>query len=926
MDARGVGFRRLIAGSRRLVIFGASVLIAAAVASCGGSDAPAYNPYLTGTQALPNVPTTKITSRVVLPSGSTVGATQLTVLSMVDQAVPEGNGQFSLASSDNGSQIAVVLSPRGTPMLLGWLDANHANISASTTAEVLVYFGLGGYLIDAPANRETLIKAIPSATGFAALVSSIGAALAADPDTFAASNAAVAASLTAVVGPLLAGASTTSAVDPATEQALDTRSLTTSRLHQLVSPHAVQTQGGIQSGLEVQADDPSSAHVVNNTRRRAWAFVNGVSSTTDGITSAYSNALTNFEVAPEVGLNNGFAGTLSDLINYAYGNTTAAYAPVTAPDSPFAMTQVPDSSATTYQVTIVGPGNGAIAALTSLPSNEAKQLAATAVKGYLVDAFLPFIVNVVAGVNSANSGDLTGSNPEFYKNLFVNVATDFTSLLDNAPGLYDKILGGDQIGALNDFMTSVSNSNAYQQIIEDVAIGIVKNLETSPLGSTVLVGSSTGIMTALSKFNRIIAAAGVTLQVFDSVVWEATIENSNAVENWTVTATSSPVKISPLTSTINVSGTVPLTATLPGVTDLSPYSFLWSTTGLAGTLTGANASQRGVTSYCSSSPTTTYQASATPPFQSGQNFLQDTVWVQVYQGTGASACTTAPLIAASSTDATNGNSPPATVVVDKNAVSITPENPTVPPGQTVAFTADAGYVSTDGSQPIYHWSLQGNGSLSADTGATISYTAGASGPDTLTVAASTPQGMSLGTGSDTITVQQPSGLTLTASSGSACCGGLAPGTYTTSVVPVGSYTDFCANYECGQQYGLVVGWPGIATLDLGLATGATITGPGSWGTYTSILNTIVAGQFLFISPTSDNQGQVNITKVTPLPNGQLLAIFDFTESSSSGSSTRTYNGGGSFIIPAPPASPTSSATSPSTNTVVKTRSGIHHEI
>jgi hypothetical protein len=88
---------------------------------------------------------------------------------MVDQAVPEGNGQFSLASSDNGSQIAVVLSPRGTPMLLGWLDANHANISASTTAEVLVYFGLGGYLIDAPANRETLIKAIPSATGFAAL-------------------------------------------------------------------------------------------------------------------------------------------------------------------------------------------------------------------------------------------------------------------------------------------------------------------------------------------------------------------------------------------------------------------------------------------------------------------------------------------------------------------------------------------------------------------------------------------------------------------------------------------------------------------------------------------------------------------------------------------------------------------------------------
>lgn len=879
--------------TRHFLIAGVTAVLIGAVAACGGSTSPP-NPSLTGMQALPHIPTIKMTSSVVLPSGSTVSPTQLTVLSMVDQAVPAANGQFSLSSSDNGSQIAVVLSPKGNPMLLGWIDASHPNISASTTAEVLVYFGLAGYLLDAPANRQTLIQAIPSAAGFPALVSAIAAAVAANPDVFSASNARVAAALTAVVGPLLSGASA-----PAVQPAAQVQALTPARLRELLTPKAVSVQGGSQSGLEVMPDNPFAAYVVNNTRRRTWAFVSSVSYTINGTTSPYAGDLTNFEVPPEVGLNNGFAGTISDLINYAYGNTTAAYAPVSAPDPPFAMTMYPAASATTYQVTIVGPGNGAAAALLSLPPNQSKQLAATAIKGYLVDAFLPFLVNAVAGINSAQSPNLTGSSKEFYSNLATNLGTDVVNLLSSSPSLYDKIIAGDQIGALNDFLNSAFTSNTYQQILEAYVIALPQTLAAA--GSTGVVTQSTkGLMTALSSFNRILAAAGVGLQVFDSVVFENSIINANAVENWTLTVEPSPVTINPLTSTVNAAGSVTLTATLPGVTDLSPYSFLWNTTGLAGTLTGQNASQTGVTSYCTSSASTTYQANANPAFPNGANSLTDTVSVKVFQATGANACATQYEIG---TTTGTGSSLPATIVVNKYTLNVSPENPVLAPGQTIAFTAQAGFLSTDGSQPSFQWSLQGNGSISATTGSTINYTAGASGPDTLSVTATDPQGNSLGSGSVTITVQQPSGLTFTASSGSACCGGIAPGTYTTSVVPVGSYETFCANYECGLQYGLVVSWPvaGTLTLDLGLQMGTTITSPGSWSTYTSILGTIVPGQFLFISSTSDNLGMVTITTLTPLPAGQQLATFTFTEGSTSGSSTRTYQGAGSFIIPAPPA-------------------------
>jgi len=885
--------------ARHYVVAGLSAAIVAAIAACGHSNSPS-NPYVTGMQALPNIPTTKTTSSVVLPSGSTVNPTQLTVLSMVDQTVPASNGQFTLSSSDNGSQIAIVLSPRGNPMLLGWIDDNHANISASTTAEVLVYFGLAGYLIDEGANRETLIQEIPSAAGFQALVSAISAELAANPETFAVSNATVAAALTGVVGPLLAGASV-STTEPVAAPADEEKTFTRARLRALLTPQSVTVQDGTKSGLDVQPDNPFSAHVVNNTRRRTWAFVSEVSFTVDGVTHPFASDLTNFEVGPEVGLNNGFAGTISDLINYAYGNTSAAYEPVSAPDPPFTMALQTGSSATNYQVTIVGPGIGATAALTSLPLAQATQLTATATKGFLVDALLPFFVNAVMGAKSAQSPDLATTDQAFYSNLATNLTTDAANLLAASPGLNDKVLAGDQLGAISDFLTNVVNSNTYQQFVESIAAGVTVSLAAVSTPGAVAAQTQKGLLTALAKFNQALAAAGVTLQVYDTLVLVNAVLQANAVENWNLTVSPAVVTINPLTSTVYLGGSVKLTAALPGVSDLSAYSFLWTTTGLAGTLTGANASQSNVTSYCTSSPSTTYQASANPAFPSGATSLQDTVSVQVFQATGSGACTTGMLIAATTGV---GSSLPATIVVDKNLVSITPENPVVAPGQVVSFTASTGFVSSDGSQPSYQWSLQGNGSISATTGATISYTAGSTGPDTLSVTATDPEGSALGKGAVTITVKPPSGLTFTASSGSACCGGIDPGTYTTTVVPTGTYGYFCANYQCGQQYGFIVSWPiseGInPTLNLALNTGATITAPATWNAWDSILDTLVPGQFLFISSSSDNQGYVTIGTLTPLPMGQQLATFTFHEGSTSSQSTRTYDGSGSFIIPAPP--------------------------
>lgn len=885
----------VVAGFQKFFIVSLTAVLITSFGACGGSSEHS-NPYITGMSALPNVPTQKMTSNVVLPSGSKVSPSQVTVLSMIDQAVPVGNGQFSISSSNNGSQIAVVLSPKGNPMLLGWLDANHASVSATSTAEVIVYFALAGYLLDDPANRATLIEEIPSAPGFAAVVSAISAAVAADTEVFSTNNTTVSTALTAVVAPLLAPVSATTETSPS-----KIHSLTPARLRQLLGIKAVVVQEGAQSYLTVQPDNPLSAHVVNNGRRRAWAYVAGATITLqDGTIEPYLDDLTNFEVSPVVGLNNGFAGGISDIINYEFGNTTAAYGPVSSPDTPFAMTLAPSSKATTYQVTIVGPGKDAVAAVQSLPSAQADKLIDIGRKGFMVDAFLPFIVNAVAGTFSATSSNLAGSKQEFYTSLATNLTTDFINFCANAPSLYNKVLSGDRVGALNDFLTSLPNSNAYQQFSEATAIAVFAGFEAT--GATATQGATKGLLTALSSFNRILAATGVALQAVDSTIYGATTLNSNAVERWSVTVTPTPVTINPLTSSITTTGSVVLQASLSGVTDLTPYSFLWTTTGLAGSFTGANASQNGTTSYCTSSSSTTYQADAGTLFPSGQNSLQDTVSVQVYQGTGANACTTAPLLAATSGV---GDALPATIVVTKNTLTISPENPILTPGQTIPITVQTTSGNPADSPPNFQWSLQANanGTLSASGGTTILYTAGVTGPDTLSVQGTDPlSGKVVGSGTTTITVKEPSGLTFTASSGSACCGGFAPGTYTTPAVPTAVYEPFCANYACDpQQYGLVVGWGIGGALRLAIPDGTFITGPASWTMWAGILDTVVPGQFLFMCDTCDNIGNVTITTLTPLPDGTQLATFTFTEASGSPSSTRTYQGSGSFIVPAPPA-------------------------
>jgi len=396
--------------------------------------------------ALPGFPTTLYTSTVVLPPGSTLTPEQVTVLSGVTQVTPSPSGTFTIPVYSFDSQIAVVQSPNGSPMLTGWLDATHSYISANSTAEVLAFYALGGPLLATEAQRNTLEAAILDSPGLPALTAVIATELAANPDALANLDTNVQSALNTYFTSVTGIVPTT----PALSKSGATASLakprdSSSGTGMLVTP-------GDQSGENVESLPPFQADISNTYRRRTHAFVQRVSDTPSGAGAtpvADPADITDFEVAPTVGVNGGLTGAITDIYNEAWGNTTAAYAPTTS--DPFDLPLTSGYAKTNYVVTIVGPGldnQGLYSGLT--PTQKTEQFN-VAVGGFITDALIPLMSNFVFGSGyppDAGQATATVSVGAFAPEWKMDLKNDFLLALSTLPALQTQITTGDYKGAL----------------------------------------------------------------------------------------------------------------------------------------------------------------------------------------------------------------------------------------------------------------------------------------------------------------------------------------------------------------------------------------------------------------------------------------------------------------------------------------------
>ena len=581
-----------------------SLVAAALLAACGGGDdtdsmATAQSP------AIPVLNATSSVATVVMPAGVGLSADQLSVVTSIAGATPDASGRVTISSYDNGAQLVIALSPHGRPMLMGWLDATHTTISAATTAHVLAYFALNGSLMLNDPERQALIADIPGAPGIGALEAAVQSELAANVDAFGQADPALRQALRSFATPLYAAARSGA-------------SAAAGRAHAL----GISITPAVQSGINVAQDPPFAAHLTNSFRRRAHAFVERVSHTTGGTDVADPLVVSEFDIAPVVGVNGGVTGALTDIMNAYYGNQPTAYADISAPDGGIALPLVDGSDKTTYRISVVGPGtfDNDYANLTA-----AQKLAQSDVawRGFIKDFLIPTMANAILGSGAI---DFTAGQGTEKGKFLADVATALVGdilLFETAyPGIEDKIAKGQWFDAGVDLTSTVAGSNTLTSLLVGAFEAAVTK-HNANLGIDELP-----ITNFMKSFDTIMDAAGGVLQVFDSNVYLNNVAESNRADQWTVTVTPSKVALNPPTSNIGVGGTVVLKALVLGVEDPTGYSYHWTTTTQFGDLNEiAGGSRTRQSDYCSSSNEALFVYEKTAAAGTA-----DTVKVQIYSG------------------------------------------------------------------------------------------------------------------------------------------------------------------------------------------------------------------------------------------------------------------------------------------------------
>lgn len=653
--------------------------------------------------SVPMIDTTQFRVSVQLPTALKLTADRTRLITSVAQVTPGKNGAASITGYVNGEQLAIVLNPTGNPMLMGWIDANHTIVNSNTTAQVLAYFALAGTFVLNPTDREAVIADLQTNTALSAITGVIEAELARDSDAFASGvDAKLAAAVAAFAQPYFS-----------TSQASQ------SRLH--VNAIAIDPVNP-QSGINLLQDPPFSAHLTNSYRRRAYAFVDRVSHTTDGVQVPDAASVTSFDIPPTNGVNGGVTGALNDIVNAYFGNQPTAYADVNAPDGGISVPLIEGSQKTTYQVTVVGPGATAGAALTPAQTNKMYQVS---LQAFLQDLASPVVLNLFFGSNYDFSKG-TPDEQKFAADFLANLTADFINYAPTIPGFNDLIANGRWHDAGVMLFSTALGSSSFSNLVLKAVEAAVKR-QTSQ-------GIDPGNLTGLFKsYGKLMNAAGGVLQVIDTAAITHDVSQSARGAQWKIDVSQVKVNLNPPSSTIGYGGVVQLATVLPGVDDLSGYSFHWTTTTNVGDLAEAGGGRTHQTDYCSSS----YAAAFVwePGAIAGAS---DTITVEAFSGPGCAA------------NLSVGKAQATVTYQPSETLTVSPASTQASPGDVIQLSTTLTPAVQDPNAIItYAWTLSGN------AGGTLSSTSeGPNSSNTYTASAN-----ATGSEQDTVTVTAYQGST-----------------------------------------------------------------------------------------------------------------------------------------------------------------------
>jgi hypothetical protein len=466
-----------------------------------GSGKGGNNPDPTAT---PTPQTGDVAGRIVLPAGMSIdGMKARTVLGT--QSV-KSDGTFTVTIQDGGPTLSVAQGPSGKPMLYGFAKSGRADLSARTTAEVLVFMAAGA--VYAPGvMHPVFVEGLSKLGILAATEKAVSDLLIAHGENWM---------------------DVANAKNPALKAALITD---TKAFRPTVTRGSIVQPINKVSGIIVESDGVGTTFLTNYYRRRAFYYV-----TRESYKDSAGVTKTSFQkiVDPGVSLSpiKGATNSLVTIAEYL-GGDRSFLAPVKS-DAISLPLSPSDAKSTLYKVTAVGLGASA-GDFDKLDTQQQADWTDTALRTLVIDLIVPIITGLVLPQMGSKIDNFLKFSQDGVTGTFIK---DIINALAAQPDIITKAKSGNAIDAAYDGFLVLTGS-------ETLKLGLFKAFYEFLSLDSLAKDYSIFMAESLEKANAILAGIDLALQVIDTGFQVLDIANSQNATQWDVLITPAKISITP---------------------------------------------------------------------------------------------------------------------------------------------------------------------------------------------------------------------------------------------------------------------------------------------------------------------------------------------------------------------------------------------
>ncbi len=458
---------------------------------------------------------TTLDGQVALPAGLSLAGTNVSLV--LGKSAVSASGAFQVPFIDGSIAQSQVRDAAGNLLVFGFLRAEQTTLSTRSTAEALVYRGLGLWA-HAPRIRAAAL-ALLRTEDLAAVEAAVVSAIASGGATWASSakiglSSAVNAKVATLIGPPPFGAAADKSV----------------RLRGMIVTPTERV-----SGLIVEGDGIGACTVTNQFRRRALlVHTETAAKLESGPEYPLPENLVRTRMLPIDGLSSPLQA-IADL----FYERKSLYTPVSVS---LATPRFPDTAVyTRYKVYGMGPGS-AKGVWDELPDTLKPEGLKLILESALLDFVIPLLCSVVIFINAEKIDEFTKLTEAS------DGLKDVVNGLVVQPELQALVFSGDFAGYCK-ALTSYILSTDSVQIACTAALAAICETIWGPF----VVDKKTGLAVffeefihdAWSRIDKAFDTGEFAFTLFDSAIQALDIASSSLAETWDVTVTKAKVALTP---------------------------------------------------------------------------------------------------------------------------------------------------------------------------------------------------------------------------------------------------------------------------------------------------------------------------------------------------------------------------------------------